>query len=279
MSVLRENLPVPHSAPADSGRRLTDVETLVMLTLDTLRFDAAQRAFTDGRLVNLGPLLPPSGWERRHAPATFTYAAHHAFFSGFLPTPVAPGPHGRLFAAAFGGSESTTNETYVFPEATLPEALSARGHRTICVGGTGFFNQRNELGRVLPGLFDEAHWNVSLGVTDPDSPANQIEVAVDRLEAQPGHSFLFINFAAIHQPNWFYDPTAEEGVDTFESHTAALVAIDAALPPLLHAVGQRGSSFWIVCSDHGTAYGEDGHVGHRHAHQVVWDVPYAEFQL
>ena len=32
-------------------------------------------------------------------------------------------------------------------------------------------------------------------------------------------------------------------------------------------------------TDHGTAYGEDGFHGHRLAHQVVWDVPYAHFHL
>ena len=31
----------------------------------------------------------------------------------------------------------------------------------------------------------------------------------------------------------------------------------------------------VICSDHGTAYGEDGYTGHRLAHPVVWDVPYA----
>jgi hypothetical protein len=35
----------------------------------------------------------------------------------------------------------------------------------------------------------------------------------------------------------------------------------------------------VICSDHGTAYGEDGFAGHRLAHPVVWTVPYAEFLL
>ena len=34
-----------------------------------------------------------------------------------------------------------------------------------------------------------------------------------------------------------------------------------------------------MCSDHGTAYGEEGYYGHRVAHPVVWTVPYAEFVL
>jgi hypothetical protein len=34
-----------------------------------------------------------------------------------------------------------------------------------------------------------------------------------------------------------------------------------------------------MCSDHGTAYGEDGHHGHRVGHDVVWTVPYAQFVI
>jgi hypothetical protein len=35
----------------------------------------------------------------------------------------------------------------------------------------------------------------------------------------------------------------------------------------------------IICSDRGTAYGEDNYHGHRLSHPVVWHVPYAEFVL
>ena len=34
--------------------------------------------------------------------------------------------------------------------------------------------------------------------------------------------------------------------------------------------------FAIICSDHGTAYGDDGYAGHRLAHPCVWNVPYWE---
>lgn len=36
-------------------------------------------------------------WERRPTPVSFTYAAHQAFFAGFLPTPDRAGKHPRLF--------------------------------------------------------------------------------------------------------------------------------------------------------------------------------------
>ncbi len=90
--------------------------------------------------------------------------------------------------------------------------------------------------------------------------------------------FLFVNVAALHQPNWFHRPGAtREAGDTRESHAAALEYVDRHIGRLLAAAGSRRPCFAIVCSDHGTAYGEDGHTGHRIGHEVVWTVPYAHF--
>ncbi len=89
--------------------------------------------------------------------------------------------------------------------------------------------------------------------------------------------FLFLNVSALHQPNRFYLPGAE--CDTLESHAAALEYVDAQLPPLIAAARRRAPVLAILCSDHGTAYGEDGYSGHRLAHPVVWTVPYAEVIL
>jgi len=51
------------------------------------------------------------------------------------------------------------------------------------------------------------------------------------------------------------------------------------MPMLVSAVCRRAPALVVICSDHGTAYGEDGFTGHRVAHPVVWTVPYAEFLL
>jgi arylsulfatase A-like enzyme len=251
---------------------------ILFITLDTLRYDAAQQAWRAGRLPTLNSYLGPNGWEKRHTPGNFTYAAHHAFFAGFLPTPVGSGPHPRLFSARFAGSVSTVETTFTFDEATLPQALSARGYRTICIGGTGFFSQQNQLSRVLPGLFAEAHWNPDLGVACRNSAENQIAQAVQSVDAAENQRvFLFINISAIHQPNWFYG--AGQGSDTLATHTAALEAVDGALAPLFQHLKRRAPTFAILCSDHGTAYGEEGYSGHRLGHEVVWTVPYADFML
>lgn len=255
---------------------------LLLLTLDTLRYDVAVELAAAGRTPHLARLLPEGGWEERHAPASFTYASHLAMLAGFLPTPAAPGPHPRLFAASFPGSVSTAPGTWTFETADLASGLAAEGYHTACVGGTGFFNRRSALGSVLPDLFAESHWEESFGVTDPRSFENQVERAVRISRSVPAERplFLLLNVAALHQPNWFHRPgaTREDG-DTRASHAAALEYVDRHLPPLLAAMAARRPCFAIVCSDHGTAYGEDGHTGHRIGHEVVWTVPYTHAVL
>lgn len=253
---------------------------IVMITLDTLRYDAAQRQFAGGGIPHLAPLLPTAGWELRHTPGTFTYAAHAAFFAGFLPTPARPGTHARLFALQFEGSETTDAHTFVLEgSSNIVQGLALHGYHTVCIGGVGFFNLRNPLGRALPGLFAECHWRAEFSVTARDSTARQVALARERLadpQLRDRRIFLFINVSAIHQPNAHYSNARH---DCLESHAAALAYVDSALAPLWQALQSRGPSFVIVCSDHGTAYGEDGYSGHRHAHRVVMEVPYAHFRL
>lgn len=249
---------------------------LVFLTLDTLRYDIAQSAWKAGEIPNFEQLLGKEGWEKRHTPGSFTYAAHHAFFSGFLPTPVNPGRHPRHFAARFPGSETTVSTTFSFEDATFVEALSVSGFTTICVGGVGFFNQQSKLGNVFPSLFDISHWDKNCGVTDKNSTQNQFQWMCDAIQNIENQVFSFVNISAIHQPNFFY--IEGQASDDIHSHRAALAYVDSQLPILLSAFKKRKrDSFWILCSDHGTTYGDDNYYGHRLAHSKVWTVPYAEF--
>jgi hypothetical protein len=262
-----------------SARALVGSHDLLFVTLDALRYDVARDALAAGRTPGLAAVLPDGRWEMRHSPATFTYAAHLAFFAGFLPTPARPGRHARLFAARFERSQTTTARTWVFDAPDLVTALAGEGYHTICVGGVGFFDKRSALGRVLPGLFAESHWHPGLGVTDVRSTENQVDLALDRLARLPRErrAFLFVNVSALHPPSSIFLAGASR--DSAESQAAALAYVDRHLPPLFTAMRRRASTLVILCSDHGTAYGEDGFVGHRLAHPVVWTVPYAEFIL
>jgi hypothetical protein len=260
-----------------NARTLVGTHDILLMTLDTLRYDVARDTLAAGRTPNLAAVLPGGQWDMRHSPGSFTYAAHHAFFAGFLPTPSAPGPHPRLFAARFAGSETTSDTTFVFDAPDIVTGLAQVGYHTGCIGGVGFFNQQTPLSRVLPGLFAESYWETRLGVTDPRSTEHQVRLAVDILEriSPDRRVFLFVNVSALHQPNCCYLPGATK--DTIASQAAALAYVDGQLPPLFDALRRRGPTLTIICSDHGTAYGEDGYTGHRLAHPVVWTVPYAEF--
>ena len=252
---------------------------LLLVTLDTLRYDVAAECLESGHTPNLASLLPRGRWEKRHTSGSFTYSAHQAFFAGFLPTPVAPGPHPRLFAAEFSGSETTTPETFVFDAPTLVEGLHAVGYHTVCIGGVGFFNGQGALGHVLPGLFAESHWTPQMGVTSSDSTQRQVQLAcrVLRETAADRRLFLFVNISAIHQPNCIFCEATE--TDSPQTQAAALAYVDRCLPPLIDALRSRANTLCILCSDHGTAYGEEGYYGHRLSHSAVWTVPYAEFVL
>jgi sulfatase-like protein len=250
---------------------------IVLVTLDTLRYDVAESLCAAGRTPVLAGVLPGGRWEKRHTPGSFTYAAHAAMLAGFLPTPVTPGPHFRPFAARFPGSETTGHGTWVFDAADLPGGLAKAGYHTVCVGGVGFFNGLTPLGAALPSLFAERHWEPSFGVTDPESLDHQIDRLSQVLAALPADRrlFLLLNVSALHQPNKHYLPGA--AADSLASHGAALEYVDGRLGRLFGLL--RRPSFVIVCSDHGTAYGEDGHTGHRVGHEIVWTVPYGEFAL
>jgi hypothetical protein len=253
---------------------------VLFVTLDCLRYDVACRALAEGRVPNLAAVLPAGGWERRETPGTFTLAAHLAFFHGFLPTPYGAGPHRRLLAVAFEGSLTVGPGTYTFEGVdNVIAGLRRLGYRSFCVGGVGFFNRRNPLGRVLPGFFAESVWSPEMGVTAKASTAEQVRAALRWLETVGPNerALLFINVSATHPPHAHYLPGATaDGPDT---QAAALAYVDSQLPPLFAALRARGECFCLFLADHGEAYGEDGRWGHRLAHPTVTTVPYAHFFL
>ena len=250
---------------------------LALVTLDTLRFDVARRELAAGRTPAFARLFP-GGWEARHTPSSFTLGAHLSFLAGFLPTPARPGRHARPFAARFAGSETTGADAFVFGERDLPRALSARGYRTLCVGGVGFFDPATPLGAQLTEGFDDVRFESAFRVTEPDGLARQVEaIAAHGRGLQPGERrFTLLNVASLHQPNRHYVEGA--ATDDVATHAAALRYVDGQLESLVTSL-RRGPLWLIVCSDHGTAYGEDGYTGHRLGHDVVWTVPYAEAWL
>lgn len=262
------------------GRGAIGTCDVLLMTFDTLRYDVAAEALREGLTPNLAAILPEEGWELRHSPGSFTWSAHQSFFAGFLPTPAEPGLHPRLFALEFAGSETVDEKTCVLDAPDLVSGVRALGYHAICIGGVGFFSKQNAISCAMPRLFDESHWSPELGVTGERSTELQVRLACERLGAVDGRVFLFINVSALHQPNNIFVRAEERpAIDSAATQKAALAYVDAQLPPLFAAMHRRGRWLAVLCSDHGTAYGEDGYRGHRLAHEVVWNVPYAEVLL
>ena len=249
---------------------------ILFITFDTLRYDVAAKAMANSQTPMLKSLLPGGRWEERHSPASFTYAAHHAFFTGFLPTPVQPQNHNRLFALSFPGSATTGTRTLEFDAPNIIAGFRQHGYKSLCIGGVGFFNKLTPLGRNLPDMFDQSVWKPEFGVTDINAADNQFAYAAEFINAAPDNQrlFLFINLSAMHQPNFHYVDGAK--MDSPATQGAALAAVDKALGKYRAAFEKR-QWLCVFTSDHGTAYGDDGYDGHRIAHPSVWTVPYAEF--
>lgn len=269
---------------------------ILFVCIDSLRYDIAlQEQETGGT-----PVLNRYGaWRKCQAPGNFTYPSHQAMFAGFLPVDEGISDMKQreklFFSEDIGMGRKAPPGAYTFPRATWIEALAVEGYETICIGGVSFFDKRTELGRVLPSCFRQSYWHPSFGCCVKESAAHQVDMAVRKIGqiADNQRVMLYINFSAIHYPNYFYlEEETNSGQamqerreashsrrDSVEAHAAALRYVDRELERLFDAFCGRGGAFVICCSDHGTCYGEDGIWYHGVNHPLVNTVPYKHFFL
>lgn len=253
---------------------------ILFVCLDTLRYDVAKEEELNGGTPVLNAYGP---WKKCHAPGNFTLPSHMAMFAGYLPSPAEYIPlmeRERLFVPkTVGMGEERSKYSFGFDEATFVQGLENVGYETICIGGVGFFNKQSELSRVMPGYFKESYWRPSFRCTIKESATHQVDFAIKKLyeKKQDERVMMYINISAIHYPNYFYVRGAK--VDGVKTHGAALRYVDGELEKLFKAFKERNDTFVIVCSDHGTCYGEDGYQFHCHSHEIVNTVPYKHFVL
>ncbi|MCL1852959.1 MAG: STM4013/SEN3800 family hydrolase [Peptococcaceae bacterium] len=255
---------------------------ILFLCLDTLRWDVAYQEQEKGGTPVLNQYGP---WEKRGAAGNFTYPSHHAMFAGFLPTSLEPTPMTKkqmlFFPKGVGMGKVSPPKSFAFDGPTFIQGLEKVGYETICIGGVAFFNNRSDIGKVLPAMFRQSYWTPKFGCTVKQSPDHQIAKAVQVLEGIPSTKrvMMYINICALHYPNAFYVNGAKK--DSLETHAAALRYVDERLPKLFDAFSRRGPVFVIACSDHGSCYPEhdDGYVFHGFNHEVTNTVPYKHFFL
>lgn len=125
---------------------------ILMITLDTLRYDAAVL-----EEANCPNLCGGGHWEKRHSPGSFTYAAHHAFFGGFLPTPATTdkSKHIRLFHSKNTGLK-THPHTWLFDTPDLVSGLASEGYRTSVSAVSFFLPRRCPWPACFPGISTKA---------------------------------------------------------------------------------------------------------------------------
>lgn len=248
--------------------------------LDSLRYDIAFQEQTAGNTPNLNHY---GQWTKCEAAGNFTWPSHHAMFSGFMPKPIDDTVNQTMlfFPKDIGLGRKGPKNAFAFDDATWIKSLENKGYQTICIGGVSFFNNRSGMGKVFPSMFKESYWHPRFACTVKESMDNQIhyiqKIMAERAGSQP--VMMYINIDTIHYPNHFYVEGAASG-DTVETHAAALRYIDARIDGLLNIFRQTGGeTFVIVCSDHGTCYGEDGKYFHSFNHPIVNTVPYMHFLL
>ena len=253
---------------------------ILFLCLDTLRYDVAKKAESEHTIPVLGQY---GAFEKCIAPANFTYPSHHAMFIGFLPAPAsAKSISDRellFFPKKIGMGHKPPPNAFLFDGASFIEGLAQVDYHTLCIGGVAFFDKRSDIGKVLPSMFEESHWTPKFSCVNPQSATNQVEFTMKKINELPKDKkvFCYINFSAIHYPNYFYQDGEKK--DTIETHQKALEYVDCSLKPLFELFKKRNKTFVIVTSDHGTCYGEDGYKFHGINHSSVNHVPYKHFFL
>ena len=193
--------------PSVDMEQVVGVQDILLVCLDTLRYDAAVEEEAAGGT----PVLNRYGsWECCQAPGNFTYPSHHAMFAGFLPCrQEAKSIADRellFFPKSIGLGRNVPKGAYGFSGSTIMEGLQKDGYETWCVGGVAFFDKRSDIGKVFPGYFQKSYWNPSFACPVKDSTKNQVDFLLKKLDkAEPDRRiFLYLNVDAIHYPNYFY---------------------------------------------------------------------------
>ncbi len=259
---------------------IVGTSNILFICLDSLRYDVA----IEEQQQNGTPVLNRYGkWRKCQAPGNFTYPSHQAMFAGFMPVDEGVTNMKQretlFFSEDIGMGRKAPRGAYCFSGSTFVQGLQDVGYDTYCIGGLSFFDKRTDVGKVMPSYFQHSYWNPSFGPKVKEAPKNQIDFGVKKVKEIPGGQkvMMYINISALHYPNYFYGEGEKK--DSVMSQRAALRYVDEQLGHLFDAFAEKGDTFVICCSDHGTCYGEDGCWYHGFNHPLVNTVPYKHFML
>ena len=253
---------------------------ILFVCLDTLRYDVADKEQQE----NGTPVLNRYGtWRKCQAPGNFTYPSHQAMFAGFFPIDEGITDMKKreklFFSEDIGMGRKAPEGAFTFQGPNIVKGLEQAGYETYCIGGVSFFDKRTDIGKVMPSYFMHSEWKPAFGCKVKESATHQVDCAIRLLEKASDEQkiMMYINISALHYPNYFYVPGEKK--DSVQTQAAALRYVDGELGRLFEAFQQKGDTFVICCSDHGTCYGEEGVLYHGVNHPIVNTVPYKHFLI
>ncbi len=246
----RKETPGPAPAAAATGPRVA--RDVVLITIDTLRFDATG---FDGNPRGTTPNLDRFASEGRvftsaHSHNVITLPSHTNILTGMLPY-----QHGVRENAGFKLSAKTP---------TLATRLKAKGYATGAFVGAFVLDSRFGLGHDFD-VYNELyrHLDEQPEFNIPQSRAHDVvTAALEWFRGAAGRPrFLWVHVYDPHAP---YEPPMPYG-ETYKDdlYLGEVAYTDAALAPLLEAVrAQQPPPLLFVTGDHGEARGDHGELTH-----------------
>lgn len=251
---------------------MDDPFNFLIVVADSCRWDSFQLAVTQNIDQHFDVI-------EAGAMATFTYPAHLAMFQGFFPTAAGDRPiYNRFDKSVYRWFYKSRRPCLAELRGTgsIPKVLRDQGHRTVAVGGVGWFNKRTPMRLGFEDF-----------IYEPDT-----EPAVNKfltyLNKEPFYGLL--NFGATHRPYTVPGMCAElrrvrsprsgnNYRSSFnpklrEKQIECMTYVDESLVKFFDRIKSlKLRTVACFCSDHGDCLGEDNCYGHGFSHPNVMAVP------
>jgi len=249
-------------------------ESIVVITLDSLRYDVAMKAKTPN-LNSLFELTVSKKWVKVGSHGTYSLPSHISMFhSGMFPCDnrervMAPFNRDKekLFKAQLKW-ERTTKAKFPTPAAeNVVKGFEKLGYRTVGIGGVHWFNDDFLTSKIWGKYyFKEFYWDKRFSENDFKSIDNQIRL-IESLELRKGKDplFFFLNISVTHKPYLGHG-------ESKEGQRKALEEFDQKIPKLLSVLPSK--YHLLILSDHGECFGENGLWGHGFYHPKVMEIPF-----
>lgn len=252
-------------------------ETVLLMTLDSLRYDTTQRARTPNFDRLLHDYTGRRAWARTHAHGTYTLPAHVSMFSGakFPRDPDKRFP--PVLTDAPSNPYDPSGTPYLSPlaphllraDSNIFEPFRQRGFHILGIGSVAWFDIRRATAhQIWPAYFDTFLYEDAFS----ENTVNSLEYQLAAMQPEYHATCCFLNVGSTHYP---YNRTRAERPRitdcTIHDQIAALEYVDGLLWDILNRFARP--TILYITGDHGECFGEDGQWGHSFYHRCVMEVP------